>query len=126
MLTLRAFDMDLMVIATVALKRDDARVAAVKATLLKWFERKCAAATFNRSRFGDDGVDATDRDLARRFRCTSVYVAHQVQTSDAPDYDHIYGAPYVYATLYGRYRFRLSPDAFFQPSVAGWIERDLD
>jgi hypothetical protein len=39
--------------------------------------------------------------------------------SDPVDYEHIYGAPYIYASLYERYRFRLSPDAFFQPSVAG-------
>jgi hypothetical protein len=36
---------------------------------------------------------------------------------DTPVYEHIYGAPYIYATLFTQ-RFRISPQSFVQPNIA--------
>ncbi|CAI2354273.1 unnamed protein product [Caenorhabditis sp. 36 PRJEB53466] len=94
MLTIREFGGDVMLIFTVFPQEEASKTEEIKK---KIEERFLAFTTFDE----------------KKYRVCSVYWQEMVHISDAPNFQHIGGTPYIYESLLDC-RFRVSPPAFFQ------------
>uniref|UniRef100_A0A8R1HZW9 tRNA (uracil(54)-C(5))-methyltransferase n=1 Tax=Caenorhabditis japonica TaxID=281687 RepID=A0A8R1HZW9_CAEJA len=94
LLTIREFGGDVMLIFTVFPLEEAEKTKEVQQILQ---DRFLASSTFTE----------------KRYRICSIYWQEMVHISDAPNFKHIAGTPYIYESLLDC-RFRVSPPAFFQ------------
>ncbi|VDN58855.1 unnamed protein product [Dracunculus medinensis] len=96
MLTVREFAGDVMLIVTVYPLEDLEKEILLKNLFIAQFLRP------------ENFIEPT-----RKFRVTSLYWQRLINASDAAQYEHIGGTPYIYETILN-IQFRVSPAAFFQ------------